>query len=108
MSLSQAQKKAYRSIGHHLDPVVMVSENGLSENLLGEVQRALTDHELIKVKLLLSEREERNAMLDELVNESGAELIHKIGKVALLYRPNPRANPKLSNVKRYEEHHGRH
>lgn len=108
MSLSQAQKKAFRSIGHHLDPVVMVSENGLSENLLAELERALADHELIKVKLLLSEREERNAMLDELVNESGAELIHKIGKVALLYRHSPRANPKLSNLKRYEEHHGRH
>ncbi|WP_027965808.1 ribosome assembly RNA-binding protein YhbY [Halomonas halocynthiae] len=108
MSLSQAQKKAFRSIGHHLDPVVMVSENGLSENLLDELKRALTDHELIKIKLLLNEREERNAMLDELVSNSGAELIHKIGKVALLYRPNPKANPKLSNLKRYEGHHGRH
>ncbi|MBB3191793.1 ribosome assembly RNA-binding protein YhbY [Halomonas cerina] len=107
MSLSQAQKKAFRSIGHHLDPVVTVSENGLSEGVLAELDRALTDHELIKIKLALAERDDRTAMLDELVAESGAERVQTIGKVALLYRHNPRVNPKLSNIKRFEEHHGR-
>ncbi|WP_183385349.1 ribosome assembly RNA-binding protein YhbY [Halomonas stenophila] len=107
MSLSQAQKKAFRSIGHHLDPVVTVSENGLSEGVIAELDRALSDHELVKVKLALPERDDRAAMLDELVAESGGELVQKIGKVALLYRHNPRGNPKLSNIKRFEEHHGR-
>ncbi|GEK73123.1 MULTISPECIES: ribosome assembly RNA-binding protein YhbY [Halomonas] len=107
MSLSQAQKKAFRSIGHHLDPVVMVSENGLSEGVLAELDRALTDHELVKVKLALAEREDRAAVLEALVAESGAELVQKIGKVALFYRHNPKVNPKLSNIKRFEEHHGR-
>ncbi len=107
MSLSQAQKKAFRSIGHHLNPVVTVSENGISEGVLAELDRALADHELIKVKLALPERDDRAAMLDELVAESGAELVQKIGKMALLYRHNPKANPKLSNIKRFEEHHGR-
>lgn len=107
MSLSQAQKKAFRSIGHHLDPVVTVSENGASEGVLAELERALTDHELIKIKLALPERDDRRAMLDEMVEASGAETIQTIGKMALLYRRNPQANPKLSNVKRFEEHHGR-
>ncbi|MFG6138811.1 ribosome assembly RNA-binding protein YhbY [Halomonas sp. B23F22_10] len=107
MSLSQAQKKAFRSIGHHLDPVVMVSENGLTEGVLAELDRALTDHELVKVKLALAEREDRAAVLEALVAESGAELVQKIGKVALFYRHNPKVNPKLSNIKRFEEHHGR-
>ncbi|GED23115.1 ribosome assembly RNA-binding protein YhbY [Halomonas sabkhae] len=107
MSLSQAQKKAFRSIGHHLDPVVMVSENGISEGVIAELDRALTDHELIKVKLALPEREDRTAMIEELLDASGAELIQKIGKVALLYRHNPKVNPKLSNIKRFENHHGR-
>lgn len=108
MSLSQAQKKAFRSIGHHLTPVVTVSENGLSEGLLAELERALTDHELIKIKLAITERDDRAAMLDELTSQSGAEQVQSIGKTALLYRLNPRANPKLSNVKRFENHHGRH
>lgn len=107
MSLSQAQKKAYRSIGHHLNPVVTVSENGISEGVLGELERALADHELIKVKLALPERDERAAMLDELLEASRAELVQSIGKTALLYRRNPEANPRLSNVQRNEGHHGR-
>jgi RNA-binding protein len=108
MSLSQAQKKAYRSIGHHLNPVVTVSENGISEGVLGELDRALADHELIKIKLALPEREERAAMLDELLQASRADLVQSIGKTALLYRRNPQVNPRLSNVQRYEGHHGRH
>ncbi|PAU77598.1 ribosome assembly RNA-binding protein YhbY [Halomonas salipaludis] len=108
MSLSQAQKKAFRSIGHHLNPVVTVSENGISEGVLAELERALNDHELIKIKLALAERDDRAAMLEELVTQSGAVRIQTIGKVALLYRHNPKANPKLSNVKRFEGHHGRH
>ncbi|WP_280554316.1 ribosome assembly RNA-binding protein YhbY [Halomonas sp. 25-S5] len=107
MSLSQAQKKAFRSIGHHLDPVVTVSENGASEGVLAELDRALSDHELVKVKLALPDRDDRTAMLDELVAASGAELVQKIGKMALLYRHNPRVNPKLSNITRFENHHGR-
>ncbi|MGQ4878190.1 ribosome assembly RNA-binding protein YhbY [Billgrantia sp. LNSP4103-1] len=108
MSLSQAQKKAFRSIGHHLNPVVTVSENGVSEGVLAELDRALADHELIKVKLALAERDDRAAMLEELLNASGAERVQTIGKMALLYRRNPKANPKLSNVQRFENHHGRH
>ncbi|MCE8025991.1 MULTISPECIES: ribosome assembly RNA-binding protein YhbY [Halomonadaceae] len=108
MSLSQAQKKAFRSIGHHLNPVVTVSENGVSEGVLAELDRALSDHELIKVKLALPERDDRAAMLEELLAASGAERVQTIGKMALLYRKSPQANPKLSNVKRFENHHGRH
>ena len=107
MSLSQAQKKAFRSIGHYLNPVVTVSENGISEGVLAELDRALTDHELIKVKLALPERDDRSAMLDELLAASGAERVQSVGKTALLYRQNPQANPKLSNIKRFENHHGR-
>ena len=108
MSLSQAQKKAFRSIGHHLDPVVTASENGISEGLLAELDRALNDHELIKVKLAIPDRDDRSAVLDELAEASKSEIIQKIGKVALLYRANPKANPKLSNITRFADHHGRH
>ncbi|GGX85285.1 putative RNA-binding protein [Litchfieldella qijiaojingensis] len=108
MSLSQAQKKAFRSIGHHLSPVVTVSENGVSEGLLAELERALTDHELVKIKLAITERDDRAIVLDQLIAKSGAERVQTIGKIALLYRHNPKANPKLSNIKRFENHHGRH
>ncbi|GAB3341498.1 MULTISPECIES: ribosome assembly RNA-binding protein YhbY [Chromohalobacter] len=107
MSLSQAQKKAFRSIGHHLNPVVTVSENGLTEGVLAELARALEDHELIKIKLAIGDRDARQTVLDELTESSQSELVQTIGKVALLYRRNPRVNPKLSNIQRFENHHGR-
>lgn len=107
MSLSQAQKKALRSIGHHLNPVVTVSENGISDNLLAELDRALRDHELVKVKLALPDRDDRTLVLETLTRDGNAELVQSIGKVALLYRKNPQANPKLSNIVRFEHHHGR-
>lgn len=107
MSLSQAQKKAFRSIGHHLDPVVTVSENGLSEGVMAELDRALSDHELVKVKLAVNDRETRRQAIDELAQDARADIVQTIGKMALLYRHNPKANPKLSNIKRFEAHHGR-
>jgi len=107
MSLSQAQKKAFRSIGHHLNPVVTVSENGLSEGVLAELARALEDHELVKVKLAIGDRDDRQAVIAELIEASHSELVQTIGKIALLYRHNPRVNPKLSNIQRFENHHGR-
>ncbi|GHC34711.1 ribosome assembly RNA-binding protein YhbY [Aidingimonas halophila] len=107
MSLSQQQKKALRRIGHHLNPIVTVSEHGISEGLQAELERALDDHELIKVKIALSDREDRTAMVEQLVADSGAEAVQVIGKTALLYRTNPRADPKLSNIQRFENHHGR-
>lgn len=93
MSLSQAQKKAMRSIGHHLDPVVTASENGISEGLLAELERALNDHELVKVKLAIPDRDDRTAVLDELVNQSKSELIQKIGKVAPAVSQEPQGQP---------------
>ncbi|MCK9237499.1 MAG: ribosome assembly RNA-binding protein YhbY [Thiopseudomonas sp.] len=100
MSLTQEQKKHFKSIGHHLKPVVTVAEQGLKENLMAELDRALNDHELIKIQLRIAEREDRQAILTELCQQSSAILVQSIGKMALIYRKNPKANPKLSNLQR--------
>mgnify|MGYP001427835155 CR=1 FL=1 len=91
MSLSQAQKKALRSIGHHLNPVVTVSENGISEGVLAELDRALGDHELIKVKVGQGSDVDRKAGAAELAELSGSDLVGVIGRVWILYRPDPEA-----------------
>lgn len=101
MSLTQEQKKNFKAIGHHLKPVVIVAEQGLTDNLLAELDRALNDHELIKIQLRLADRDDRQAILAELCRQSSASLVQSIGKVALVYRKNPKANPKLSNIERY-------
>jgi RNA-binding protein len=98
MAISAEQKKAMRSIGHNLNPVVTIAGNGLSETVLDELNRALDDHELIKVKIAIGERDTRAEAINEMVKQTGAELIQKIGKVALIVRRNPKAHPKLSNL----------
>jgi len=102
MPLTNEQKKQYKSIGHHLKPVLIVSENGLTEGVQAELERALSDHELIKVQLRLTERDERKALTDELCRLGNCELVQSIGKMALVYRKNPKANKQLSNIHRYQ------
>src|SRR5690554_8051681 len=80
---------------------VTIAEQGLSEGVMAELDRALNDHELIKVQLRLTDRDDRAAILTELCQQSSATLVQTIGKMALLYRKNPNANPKLSNVQRF-------
>ena len=99
--LSSQQKKSLRGIAHHLDPVVAVSERGLSEGIIEEAERALNDHELIKVKVFDNDRAARNVIATELAQKTDSVVLQKIGKIAVFYRKNPNANAKLSNVSRY-------
>ena len=94
-------KKAFRGVAHHLDPVVSVSDRGLSDGIIAETERALTDHELIKVKVDALQKADRLAITEMLAEQTQAMVIQNIGKVAVLYRKNLRPNPKLSNVSRY-------
>lgn len=101
MALNQEHKKQFKSIGHHLKPVLIVGENGLTEGVLAELERALNDHELIKVKFNLSEREDRRTLMEELCQSAKCDLIQTIGKMALIYRKAQPQNRSLSNVVRH-------
>lgn len=103
MALSSEQKKAYKRIGHHLKPVVIVSEQGASEGVLAELDRALSDHELIKIRITVGDRDTKQALIDELCQASGAELVQVIGKMVILLRRNKKANPNLSNLARFKD-----
>ncbi len=100
MALSNEQKKAYRSIGHTLNPVVIIAGQGLSAGVMEETNRALDDHELIKVKVSVGDRDVRDAVIAELLQSTGAELVQRIGNMALILRRNPKAKPSLSNLAR--------
>ena len=99
MSLNNQQKKHYRSIGHDLSPVVTIAGNGLTENVLKEINRALDDHELIKIKVSITDREGRVAMINDICKRTRATEVQKIGKVALILREAKRPNAKLSNIR---------
>ena len=102
MPLTQEQKKQYTSIGHHLKPVLTVADNGLTEGVLAELERALGDHELIKIKVNILDRESRLEAIAELCKAGKAELVQVIGKMALLYRKNVNVNKQLSNIHRFK------
>ncbi|MCL5042993.1 MAG: ribosome assembly RNA-binding protein YhbY [Gammaproteobacteria bacterium] len=103
MALSSAQKKDLKRIAHHLKPVVLVSEQGASDGVVAELQRALNDHELIKIRINVSDREAKQALIAELCQQTGAELVQVIGKMAVLLKRNPEPNRNLSNLLRYKE-----
>ena len=101
MPLTPEQKKQYKSIGHHLKPVLTVADNGLTEGVLAELERALGDHELIKIKLNILDRDSRLETINGLCKAGKADLVQVIGKMALIYRKNPKVNKQLSNVHRF-------
>jgi RNA-binding protein len=89
MPLTDSQRKHLRRLGHDRNPIVLVGQGGISPNLVAELDRALTDHELVKVRARVGDRALRDQILDELATATRAELVHRIGHVALYYRPHP-------------------
>lgn len=88
MKLSEPQKKHLRGLGHPLKPLIMVGDSGLSESLLAEFESTLKHHELIKVRVRVGDRTARDEIIEKLCSDSAANLIQRVGNVALLYRPN--------------------
>jgi RNA-binding protein len=94
VALSEKQLKFLRGKAHPLNPVIMIGQAGLSDGVVAETDRALTDHELIKVKVRGADRDARDAMLAQLGARTGSTLVTRIGHVAVLYRRHPQL-PKL-------------
>ena len=90
-----------RALAHKLRPVVTIAGKGLSDTVLEELGRALNDHELIKVKVAVGDREQRELVIAEVCERSSAVLVQRIGNIATLLRANPQADPKKSNLHRY-------
>lgn len=89
MTLNEAQKKYLRGLGHQKKPLIIVGDAGLSESLLAEYESTLSHHELIKVRVRVGDRETRDSIIEKLCAGSNAQLVQRIGNVALLYRENP-------------------
>ena len=94
MELTRGQIKLLRAEGHRLKlkPIVIIGQKGLSENLHGEIERALTDHELFKLRVPPQSRDERRRFNDALCTRHAATLVDSIGNVIVLFRRNPDKN----------------
>lgn len=81
-------------MGHHLEPVVMVGQQGVTPGVVAAVEQALFDHELIKVKLPEG-REERDEVVARLAGDTASEVAQTLGRTLLLYKRHPE-KPKIA------------
>jgi RNA-binding protein len=89
IQLTIAERKAHRAEAHHLDPVVMIGNDGLTPAVKKETEAALNAHGLIKVRVLGDDRQQREAIFQELCDTLNAAPIQHIGKLLVLWRPMP-------------------
>jgi RNA-binding protein len=85
--LSERQRRHLRGLAHGLKPIIRLGNAGLTVAVATETVRALHDHELIKIKAPGGDRTARDALFAELAQRTASALIHRIGNVAVLYRP---------------------
>jgi RNA-binding protein len=87
--LSTAERRAKRADAHHLNPLVLIGNDGLTPAVQKEVDAALNAHGLIKVRVFSDERETREAIFSTLAEQLGAAPVQHIGKLLVLWRPMP-------------------
>lgn len=87
MSLTGRQARFLRQRAHHLKPVIMIGNAGLTPAVIEETQRTLEHHELIKVRVAAPDREQRRRTALTLSAATGADLVQVVGHVAVIYRP---------------------
>jgi len=80
IKLTNNQKKFLRSKGHALKPVVMVGQHGLSESVLAELESSMNKHELLKIKIRTEDKDEKQKMIDKIIEFSQSHLVQVIGK----------------------------
>lgn len=88
-NLDKKRRLALIAAAHHLKPVVMIGQKGLTTNVIAEADQALNIHELIKIKIIGEDKAERNEMMVELCNALQAEPLNLIGNIAIVYRKKP-------------------
>ncbi len=89
LALTASERREHRAAAHHLDPVVMVGSDGLTDPVVKAVDAALNAHGLVKVRVFVDDREARGAMLLALTERLGAAPVQHIGKLLVLWRPIP-------------------
>ena len=87
--LDREQVRQRRAEAQRLKPVVIVGKDGLTDAQFGAIDAALTTHELVKVKLLKTVEVDKNEAAALAAERTGAQLIQRVGRVIVLYRPNP-------------------
>ena len=89
LSLTARERTKLKAQAHALEPVVQLGSAGLSDAVVAEVDRALTAHELIKVRINGTDRDARQETADAICTRTGAAAVQQVGKILVLWRPRP-------------------
>lgn len=95
LEINPAQRKFLKGLAHNLKPVVMIGNAGLTEAVLKEIGKSLAAHELIKIRVLNDNREERETWLQSICETVGCAPVQHIGKLLLVYKPATKPQIKL-------------
>lgn len=93
VSLTPRERAHLKARAHALEPVVQVGNAGLTDKVAAEVDRALTAHELIKVRINGADREAREALCEAIGARADAAEVQRVGKILVLWRPKPDEEP---------------
>lgn len=94
LTITVTHRRELKAQAHALNPVVMIGKSGLSANVIGEIERALSSHELIKIKVQMDDRAARNTLLEEICRLTNAAPVQHVGKIFVIYRPKPEETEK--------------
>jgi len=88
LALQPRQRKDLKARAHALEPIVQIGQAGASDAAVAEVDRALTAHELIKVRLA-GDRDQRDALATTISERTGSAIVQQVGRIVVLWRPKP-------------------
>ena len=98
--LAPARRRELKARAHHLEPVVIIGDAGLTPAVLREIDVHLNSHELIKIRVAGDDRDARVAMIDSICDELNASLVQHIGKTLIVFRPKPLESAKAKGARR--------
>lgn len=89
IELSPAERRTLKQRAHHLNPVVTTGNAGITPAVLAEMVSSLAHHELMKIRVMADDRDERRQRIADICRHLDAALVQQVGFMATLYRPNP-------------------
>ena len=98
--LSPKERRDLKARAHHLQPVVMIGDAGLTPDVVREIDANLKAHELIKVRVLGDDRQARLDLVAAVCDQTGARAVQQIGKILVFYRPKPAEENKAPKKRR--------
>ena len=99
-ALTPAERRALKARAHHLQPVVMIGDAGLTPAVIKEIDVNLKSHELIKIKVLGDDRDLRKHLIDDICGALDAAPVQRIGKMLVIFRPRPQQDKKAETPRR--------